>query len=72
LINPGLFRTRLPYDTLKQLKGVTMMATSPALLVINPSVPAKNLAELFALAKSKAGEFTYGSGGVALRHICPE
>lgn len=49
-----------------------MMATSPALLVINPSVPAKSLAELFALAKSKAGEFTYGSGGVALRHICPE
>lgn len=64
LINPGLFRTQLPYDTLKQLKGVTMMATSPALLVVNPNVPAKNLAELFALAKSKAGEFTYGSGGV--------
>src|SRR5262249_35079545 len=37
---------------------------SPALLVVNPNVPAKNLAELLALAKSKAGEFTYGSGGV--------
>ena len=63
LINPGLFKAQLPYDTLKQLKGVTMMATSPALLVVNPNVLAKNLAELLALAKSKAGEFTYGSGG---------
>jgi tripartite-type tricarboxylate transporter receptor subunit TctC len=64
LINPGLFKTQLPYDTLNQLKGVTMMATSPALLVVNPSVPARNLAELLVLAKSKPGKFAYGSGGV--------
>jgi tripartite-type tricarboxylate transporter receptor subunit TctC len=64
LINPGLFKTQLPYDTLKQLKGVTMMATSPALLVVNPNVPANDLAELLVLAKSKPGKFTYGSGGV--------
>jgi tripartite-type tricarboxylate transporter receptor subunit TctC len=73
LINPGLFKTQLPYDTLKQLKGVTMMATSPALLVVNPSVPAKNLADLIALAKSKPGELNYGSGGVGTApHLAAE
>jgi tripartite-type tricarboxylate transporter receptor subunit TctC len=73
LINPGLFKTQLPYDTLKQLKGVTMMATSPALLVVNPNVPAQNLAQLLALAKSKAGAFTYGSGGVGTApHLAAE
>jgi tripartite-type tricarboxylate transporter receptor subunit TctC len=64
LINPGLFKAQLPYDTLKDLKGVTMMATAPALLVVNPNVPAKDLAELIALAKSKPGALNYASGGV--------
>jgi tripartite-type tricarboxylate transporter receptor subunit TctC len=64
LINPGLFKAQVPYDTLKQLKGVTMMATSPALLVINPNLQVKALAELIALAKSKPGKLNYGSGGV--------
>jgi tripartite-type tricarboxylate transporter receptor subunit TctC len=63
LINPGLFRTTLPYDTLKQLTGLTMMATSPALLVVNPGVPATNLTDLIVLSKSKPGLFTYSSGG---------
>ena len=64
LINPGLFKAQLPYDTLKDLKGLTMMATAPALLVVNPNVPAKDLAELIALAKSKPGALNYASGGV--------
>lgn len=64
LINPGLFKTQLPYDTLKQLKGVTMMATSPALLVVTPKLPVKTLADLIALAKSKPGMLNYSSGGI--------
>jgi tripartite-type tricarboxylate transporter receptor subunit TctC len=64
VINPGLFKDKLPYDTLKEFKGVTMMATSPALLVANPKLPVKTLAELIALAKSKPGKLNYGSGGV--------
>jgi tripartite-type tricarboxylate transporter receptor subunit TctC len=64
LINPGLFKAQLTYDTLESLTGVTMMATSPALLVVNPKVPAKNLEELIALAKSKPGKLNYASGGV--------
>lgn len=64
VINPGLFKDKLPYDTLKDFKGVTMMATSPALLVANPNLPAKTLDELIALARSKPGKLNYGSGGV--------
>ena len=64
LINPGLFKAQLTYDTLASLTGVTMMATSPALLVVNPKVPARNLDELIALAKSKPGTLNYASGGV--------
>jgi tripartite-type tricarboxylate transporter receptor subunit TctC len=64
VINPGLFKDKLPYDTLKEFKGITMMATSPALLVANPKLPVKTLAELIALAKSKPGKLNYGSGGV--------
>lgn len=64
LINPGLFKSRLPYDTAKQFTGVTMMATSPALLVVNPKLPAKTLSELLALAKSKPGVLNYASGGL--------
>jgi tripartite-type tricarboxylate transporter receptor subunit TctC len=64
LINPGLFKAQLTYDTLQSLTGVTMMATSPALLVVNPNVPAKNLGELIALAKSQPGKLNYASGGV--------
>jgi tripartite-type tricarboxylate transporter receptor subunit TctC len=64
VINPGLFKDKLPYDTLRDFKGVTMMATSPALLVVNPNLPVKTLAELIALARSKPGKLNYGSGGV--------
>jgi len=64
VINPGLFKDKLPYDTLKEFKGITMMATSPALLVTNPNLPAKTLDELIALAKSRPGKLNYGSGGV--------
>jgi tripartite-type tricarboxylate transporter receptor subunit TctC len=64
VINPGLFKDKLTYDPLKEFKGVTMMATSPALLVVNPNLPVKTLAELIALAKSRPGKLNYGSGGV--------
>ena len=55
-------KAKLPYDT-ASLQGVTMMATAPSLLVVNPKVPANNLQELIALAKSRPGALNYGSGG---------
>lgn len=73
LINPGLYKTRLPYDTVKDLQGVTMLATAPVILIVNPSVPVKTLKELIALAKSEPGKLNYSSGGVgAGTHLAGE
>ncbi len=61
LTNPGL--RKLPFDTKKELAGVTMMATAPVILVVHPSVPAKTLSELLELARVKPGSLNYASGG---------
>ncbi|WP_455286926.1 tripartite tricarboxylate transporter substrate binding protein [Cupriavidus necator] len=61
-INPGLF-PRMPYDTLKDLAPIGMVASSQHVLVVNNNVPATNLQELIAVAKAKPGKLTYGSAG---------
>ncbi len=63
LVNPGLFKSKMPFDTLKGLTGVTMMAFAPVLLVSHPSVPANNLKELLDLARKQPGKLNYASGG---------
>jgi tripartite-type tricarboxylate transporter receptor subunit TctC len=55
---------RLPYDTLKDLAPVTTLGEQPNILVVHPSVAAKSVGELLALARAKPGQVTYGSGGV--------
>ena len=62
-VNPGLYR-KLPYDPNKDLHAVTLIASSPFLLLVHPSVPARSVKELIALAKAKPGALNYGSGGV--------
>ena len=59
----GLY-AKLSYDPVKDFSGVGMIAITPYLLAVNPSVPAKTLAELVALARSKPGMLAYGSSGV--------
>ena len=54
---------KLPYDTLRDLAPVVLMAASPNLLVVHPSLPARSVRELIAVAKSKPGEVAFGSGG---------
>jgi tripartite-type tricarboxylate transporter receptor subunit TctC len=61
-INPSLY-AKLPYDTLRDFAPISMVATSPYVLVIHPSVPANNVKELIALTKSRPDQITYGSGG---------
>lgn len=61
-INPGLFK-KLPYDTLKDFAPVTLIATSPLVMVVHPSVPAKSVRELVALAKARPGELSFSSAG---------
>lgn len=55
--------TKLPYDPLRDLAPVTVVATQPHILVVNPAVPVKTVRDLVALAKSKPGEVTYASSG---------
>lgn len=62
VINPSL-RKNLPYDTLKDLAGVSLLATSPIAISATPSLPANNLKELIALAKKEPGKLTYASPG---------
>ena len=54
---------KLPYQLLKDFSPISMVATTPFILVVHPSVPAASIRELVAYAKSKPGELRYGSGG---------
>ena len=59
---PGLY-TKLPFDPIKDFVAVTQIVTVPYLLVTSPTLPANNLAEFIALARSKPNTLTYGSAG---------
>jgi tripartite-type tricarboxylate transporter receptor subunit TctC len=61
-INPSLYST-LPFDPEKDLAPVSLLAEAPFLLVVHPSVPAKTVKDLLAMAKRAPGTLTYGSGG---------
>jgi tripartite-type tricarboxylate transporter receptor subunit TctC len=61
-INPSLY-SKLRYDPIKDFAPVSLMATTMNVLVVNPQVPANNLADLVKLAKGKPGELTFGSAG---------
>ena len=60
--NPSLF-SKLPYDSLRDFAPVSLLASAPVALVIHPSVPAKTLKELLALAKSRPTLFNFAMGG---------
>ena len=55
---------KLPYDAVKDFMPVTQVNSAPLMLVVHPSVAAKSVQELVALAKSRPGQLNYGSGGV--------
>lgn len=59
--NPSLYK-ELPYDPIKDFTPIGRIANTPALLVAHPSLPANNLQELIALAKSKPNKLSYASG----------
>jgi len=61
--NPTLFKS-LPFDIRKDLDPVGLIAIGPSVLVVNPSVPARNVKDLIALAKAQPKTLVYGSGGV--------
>jgi len=60
----------LPYDPIKDFAPIGMIGSQPYVLVLYPGLPARNLAELIAVAKAKPGTLNYGSAGVAsLAHL---
>jgi tripartite-type tricarboxylate transporter receptor subunit TctC len=61
-INASLY-AKLPYDTLKDLTAVTLLASVPNILVAHPGLPANTVQELIALAKSKPGALSYATPG---------
>lgn len=61
-INPSLY-SKLPFDTLRDLTGITQIVSSAMVLVAHPSVPANSVEELIALARAKPGQLTYASVG---------
>src|SRR5919106_2139120 len=62
-INPHLYGARLPHDTLKDFTPITLLVKYTNVLIVHPSVPAKNVAELAAYAKANPNKVTFGSAG---------
>ena len=55
--------SKLPYDPVKDFAPITLIATSPNLLVVHPSLPARSVNDLVALAKARPGSINYASAG---------
>jgi tripartite-type tricarboxylate transporter receptor subunit TctC len=64
--NSALFKT-LPYDPVKDYEPVAVLGTVPLAVVVHPSVPAKNVAELIAYGKANPGKISFGSGSTSSR-----
>jgi tripartite-type tricarboxylate transporter receptor subunit TctC len=62
-IVPNL-KSKVPYDPLRDFEPVSLLATQPYLVVVHPSLPAHNVAQLIALAKSRPGKIVYASSGI--------
>ena len=71
-ILPSLY-ARMSYDSAKDFAPITLAAIGPNLLVVHPSVPAKNVKELIALAKARPGQLQYASpGSGSVQHLSGE
>ncbi len=64
-INPALFGARLPYNTERDFALVSLVTIVPLVMSVHPSVPARSIGELIALAKAKPGSLNYSSSGNA-------
>jgi tripartite-type tricarboxylate transporter receptor subunit TctC len=62
VINPGLY-AKLPYDPINDFAPVTLVWTSPHVLLVHPSLPARTVKELVALVRASPGKYSYASPG---------
>ena len=71
-INASLYR-KLPYDSVKDFTPITLVASTPLVMVVNPSSNIENVQQLIAQAKAKPGALTYGSSGIGtILHLAGE
>ena len=63
MVNPSLY-AKVPYDPIKDYSAVSLVAVSPNVVVVNPSVPAKTLPELVQLIRDNPGKYSYAGPGV--------
>jgi tripartite-type tricarboxylate transporter receptor subunit TctC len=62
-VNASMYR-KLPYDSIKDFTPISLAGSGPLVLALHPSLPAKNVKELIALAKARPGQLTYGTSGI--------
>lgn len=62
VVNPSLYKN-MPFDSIKDIAPITIIGTTPFVLVANPKVPARTVQELIAYAKAHPGTLNYGSSG---------
>ena len=71
IINPSI--RRVQYDPLKDFRAVTQVASLPMTIAVHPSLPARSMKELVALARVRPGEISYGTPGVGtIQHVVGE
>ena len=61
-VNASLY-AKLPYDPVKDFAPITLVAVAPNILIVHPTLPARTAKDLIALARTRPGELTFGSGG---------
>lgn len=69
--SPSLF-PKLPFDTVRDFSGLTLLATNEAMLVVHPSMPVKSVKELIALAKQNPGKYSIGAIVSGSNHLGSE
>lgn len=62
VVNPSVYPS-IPFDAIQDIAPITLIGATPFVVVANPSVPARNIQELVALARAKPGTLNYGSSG---------
>ena len=63
---------KLPYDTLKDFTPVTLLAKTPSIFAVHPSLPVKSVKELIALARARPGQINYAGGAGSTNHLDAE
>ena len=73
LVTNQFLMARVPYDAIRDFEPISMVTSSPSLVTVHPSVPARSIKELIALARSRPGQLNYSAAGIGTNpHIAGE